>query len=185
MFCNFLSLYEMEKYYTFEGQSLENGLCISGCRQHSFTKESAQATEHKKIDSIWRQVCSFLFHIHSIFLFFVSPHPLSHYRLPWYVSWLRICLQCRRPWFDSWVRKIPWRRDRLPTPEFLGFPCGSAGKESTCNAGDLGSIPGLERSPGEGKGYSLQYSGLVSSMDLGVTKSWTRLSAFHFHEEHI
>ena len=46
-----------------------------------------------------------------------------------------------------------------------GFPCGSAGKESTCNAGDLGSIPGLERSPGEGKGYPLQYSGLENPMD--------------------
>ena len=44
-------------------------------------------------------------------------------------------------------------RDRLPTPVFLGFPCGSAGKESTCNAGDLGSIHELGRSPGEGKGY--------------------------------
>ena len=47
----------------------------------------------------------------------------------------------------------------------LGFRCGSAGKESTCNAGDLGSIPGLGRSPGEGKGYPLQYSGLENSMD--------------------
>ena len=55
---------------------------------------------------------------------------------------------------------IPWRRDRLPTPDFLGFPCGSAGKEAICNAGDLGSIPGLARSPGEGKGYPFQYSGL-------------------------
>ena len=42
-----------------------------------------------------------------------------------------------------------------------GFPCGSAGKEFACNAGDLGSIPGLRRSPGEGKGYPLQYSGLI------------------------
>jgi len=63
-----------------------------------------------------------------------------------------------RPQFDSWVRKICWRRDRLPTPVFLGFPCGSAGKESTCNVGSLGLILGLERSPGEGKGYPLQYS---------------------------
>ena len=47
----------------------------------------------------------------------------------------------------------------------LGFPCGSAGKESVCNAGDLGSIPGLGRSPEEGKGYPLQYSGLENSMD--------------------
>ena len=47
----------------------------------------------------------------------------------------------------------------------LGFPCGSAGNESACNVGDLGSIPGLGRSPGEGKGYPLQYSGLENSMD--------------------
>ena len=67
-------------------------------------------------------------------------------------------------------------------PRSLGFPCGSAGKESACNAGDLGLIPGLGRSPGEGKGYPLQYSGLENSMDcivLGVAKSQTRLSDFH------
>src|SRR5574341_538120 len=55
-----------------------------------------------------------------------------------------------------------------------GFPCGSACKESACNVGDLGSIPGLGRSPGEGKGYPLQYSGLESSRDCtvhGVAKS--------------
>ena len=50
----------------------------------------------------------------------------------------------------------------------LGFPCGSAGKESTCNAGDLASIPGLRRPSGEGKGYPLQYSGLEKSMDCVV-----------------
>ena len=63
------------------------------------------------------------------------------------------------------VGKIPWRRERLPTPVLLGLPCGSASKESTCNVGDLGSIPGLGRSPGEGKGYPSQYSGLENSMD--------------------
>ena len=47
----------------------------------------------------------------------------------------------------------------------MGFPCGSAGKESACTVGDLGSIPELGRSPGEGKGYPLQYSGLENSMD--------------------
>ena len=55
-----------------------------------------------------------------------------------------------------------------------GFPSNSAGKESACNVGDLGSIPGLGRSPGEGKGYPLQYSGLEKPMDCivhGVTKS--------------
>ena len=60
----------------------------------------------------------------------------------------------------------------------------SAGKESACNAGDLGLILGLGRSPGEGKGYPLQYSGLENSMDStvhGVTKSQTQLSNLHFH----
>ena len=52
----------------------------------------------------------------------------------------------------------------LPTPVFLGFPDGSAGKESACNAGDLGLTPGLGRSE-EGNGYPLQYSGLENSMD--------------------
>ena len=51
------------------------------------------------------------------------------------------------PWFNSWVGNILWRRDRLPTSVFLGFPCDSAGIESICNAGDLESIPGLERFP--------------------------------------
>ena len=65
----------------------------------------------------------------------------------------------------------------------MGFPDSSAGKESACNAGELGSIPGLGRSPGEGKGYPLQYSGLENFMDCivyGVTKSQTQLSNFHF-----
>ena len=64
--------------------------------------------------------------------------------------------------------------DKLPSPIFLGFPGGSDGKESACNAGDLGLVPGLGRSPGEGNGYQLQYSGLENSMDcivLGVAKS--------------
>ena len=60
---------------------------------------------------------------------------------------------------------IHWRRDRLPTPVFLGLPGGSASKESACNAGVLSSIPGLGRFLGGGKGYPLQYSGLENSMD--------------------
>ena len=69
-------------------------------------------------------------------------------------------------------------------PVFLGFPGGSAGKESACNVGDLGLIPGLGRSSGEGNGYPLQYSGLENSMDCtvhGVAKSQTRLNNFHFY----
>ena len=65
-----------------------------------------------------------------------------------------------------------------------GFPGCSDGRESACNAGDPGSIPGLGRSPGEENGYPLQYSGLENSMDCivhGVTKSQTQLTIFHFH----
>ena len=67
--------------------------------------------------------------------------------------------------------------------DIQGFPGGSDGKESTCNVGDLGSIPRLGRSPGEGKGYPLHFSGLENSMDCivcGVAESRTRLSDFHF-----
>ena len=72
------------------------------------------------------------------------------------------------------------------TPVFLGFfPCGSTGKESACNAADLSLIPGLGRSPGEGKGYPLQYSGLADSMHCivhAVADSQTGLSDFHFQD---
>ena len=72
---------------------------------------------------------------------------------------------------------------------FMGVPGGSDGKDSACKAGDLGPIPALGRSPGEGNGYPLQYSGLENSTDRGawqaivhgVLKSRTQLSDFHFH----
>ena len=70
---------------------------------------------------------------------------------------------------SSWVRRIPWRRDKLPTPVFLGFSCGLAGKESACNVGDLGLIPGLARSPGERKGYPMKW---LSHVQLFAT-AWT------------
>ena len=63
---------------------------------------------------------------------------------------------------------------RLSLSLTWSFPCGSAGRESTCNVGDLGLVPGLGRSPGEGSSYPLQYSGLENSMDCivhGVAKS--------------
>ena len=91
---------------------------------------------------------------------------------------------CRRPSFSSWVGKFPWRRDRLSIPVFLSFPGGSDSKESACNAADLGSIPGLGRSPGGRHGNPLQYSCLENPMDRGawwatiheVAKSQTQLS---------
>ena len=78
---------------------------------------------------------------------------------------------------------FPGEGPQTSSLENLASLGGSAGEESTCNAGDLGSIPGLGRSPGEGKGYPLQYSGLENPMDCigpGVTKSRTRLSDFKF-----
>ena len=59
----------------------------------------------------------------------------------------------------------PLEKEELPSPVFLGFLGGSAGKESACNAGDLGSIPGLGQSLGEWNDYPLQYFGLKNSMD--------------------
>ena len=69
-------------------------------------------------------------------------------------------------------REDPLEKDRLPTPVFLGFPCGSAGKESTYSVGDLGLTPQLGRYPGEGKGYPLQYSDLENPTD----SPWCRKS---------
>ena len=65
----------------------------------------------------------------------------------------------------------------------MGFSDSSVGQESICNAEDLGSVPGLGTSPGEGKGYPLPYASLENSKDYTVhwvTKSWTQLSDFHF-----
>ena len=66
-------------------------------------------------------------------------------------------------------------RDRLPISVFSGFPCGSAGKESACNVGDLGSFPGLERHLGEGTGYLLQYSGL-ENCTISFRSYWPKFS---------
>ena len=74
---------------------------------------------------------------------------------------------------QPWVRKFPWRNDRLPTPVFLGFPSGSDGKTSTCNAGDLGLIPGLGRSFGGGHGNPLQYSCLESTYGQRILAGYT------------
>ena len=79
----------------------------------------------------------------------------------------------------------PLEKGKATHSSILGFPGGSAGKESACNAGDLDSILGLESSSGEGNGYPFQYSGLENSMDWivpGVAKSRTILSDFHFHQ---
>ena len=65
--------------------------------------------------------------------------------------------------FPSSFPTLP--RNLKGTSSIMGCPCGSAGKESACNVRYLGSVPGLGRSPGEGKGYTLQYSGLENSMD--------------------
>ena len=112
----------------------------------------------------------------------VSSHPNGR---GWY--WISPSWEFSREFLKYWLSSkredIHWRRDRLSTPVFLDFLCGLAGKESTCNLGDLGLIPGLGRSPGEWKGYPLQYSGLENSTDSivhGVAESdtteWLSLS---------
>ena len=84
------------------------------------------------------------------------------------------------------LRKAVVRVDNTITKKVLplcaGFPCGSAGKESACNVGDLDLIPGLERSPGEGSSYSLQFSGLENSMDSVVSVLFLLYSAWGHKE---
>ena len=85
--------------------------------------------------------------------------------------------------FSFWFLPLPGGSLPLSYQEELSFACGSAGKESARSAEDLGLIPRLGRSPGERKGYPLQYSGLENSMGCivhGVPKSRIRLSDFLF-----
>ena len=110
------------------------------------------------------------------------------------------------PW-SQMSKRLGNRRDCIITHEFINhtrnswwttimylltalssFPCDSDGKEFTCSAGDLGLIPELGRSPGEGKGYPVQYSGLENSMDCivhGVAKSRTRMRNLHFTSKRL
>ena len=104
-----------------------------------------------------------------------------------FIHWIH--LQCRRPRFNSWVGKIPWKRERLLTPIFLGLPGSLDSKESACNVGDLSLIPGSGKSPGGMHGNPLQYSCLENPMDRGawrtivhgVAKSWTGLKGLSKH----
>ena len=83
-----------------------------------------------------------------------------------------------------WNYKISFSGQKYINPQLRNdFPCGSAGKESACKAGDLGLIPWLGRFLGEEKGCPLQYSGLENSMDCRGSQSWTWLSDFHFRNE--
>ena len=101
------------------------------------------------------------------------------FRLAWWLSCKESTCQCRRHGFDPWIGKTPWRREWLPTPV---FPCGSAGKESACNAGDMGLIPGLGRRPGKGRGYPHQYYGLEDSgRNESDMTDWLSLSALGSH----
>ena len=95
------------------------------------------------------------------------------------------CILTERWSHHRGYRSLLGNESRMGLPRIkthLGFPGSSVGKESTCKAGDLGSIPGLRRSPGEGKGYPFQYSGLENATGYivhGVAKSRTRLGDFH------
>ena len=154
----------------------------------SWSPSSLSSFHHSFKWSFLKASFSFIF----LSSFLWGCHPLSQFQLslPWQpVSGIKMSntkqeglsiLKCRRPQFESWDWKIPWRRDRLPIAVFMGFPGGADGKESACNAGDLGLIPGLRRAPGRGHGNPLQYSCLENPHGKGawwatvhgVTKSW-------------
>ena len=104
------------------------------------------------------------------------------------VGWLCVCLCVCVGAGNTWEISVTFVQFRCEPRTALGFPCSSAGKESACHAGDLRSIPGLGRSPGEGNGNPLKYSCLDNSMDRGawwaivpgVAKSWTKLTLSSF-----
>ena len=90
----------------------------------------------------------------------------------------------------QFLGKISWRRDRLPTPVFLGFPGDSDGKESACNVEDLGLTPGLGRSPGEGKGYPSsivagEFHGMYSPWGFKESDTTEQLSLHYFLKESL
>ena len=90
----------------------------------------------------------------------------------------------KKPSIDDWIKNMWGVCVCVYVYIYMGFPCGSTGKESACNAGDMGPIPGLGRCPGGWKGYPLQCSRLENSMGCivhRVPKSQTRLSDFPFH----
>ena len=89
--------------------------------------------------------------------------PTSVSLLPWQVGSLLLASSLplptwEAPYYATWIKKIPWRKNRVPTPVFWGFPGDSDSKEFTCNVGDLALVPELGRSPGGGHGNPLQYS---------------------------
>ena len=83
--------------------------------------------------------------------------------------------------FDSWVGNIHWRRDMLPTPVFLGFPCSSAGKESSLQCGRPGFDPWVGKIPWRREKLPTPVFWPGEFQSMGVTKSWTWLSDLHFH----
>ena len=135
------------------------------------------AVGSKVWDRVWRNVPILSLPTRSILTPWFSTATLEIYYIGKLRNYTRMC----SPIIKKFMQSI----------QYLGFPCGSAGKESACNAGDLGLIPGLGRSPGEGKGYPLQYSGLENSMDCivhEVVKSWTDWATFtslHFFTQYL
>ena len=151
-----------------------NSILLETAWEHIHTVISGRAQKILQVTSF-----PFIALWHSQRLSFCGFHPLQE-KCQNNLSSSQTRLLPQQPCVSSQDR-YDWEREQLIY--YLGFPCGSAGKESACNAGDLGSIAGLGRSPGDGKGYPLQYSGLEKSMDSivhVVTKSWTWLSDFYF-----
>ena len=142
--------------------SSESTLHIRGSKYWSFSKSLSPSGEYSGLISFridWFDLLAVEETLKSF---------LQHYNLKTTILWCSAFFMVKIS-YPTWL---------------LAKPCGSAGEESACSAGDLDSIPGSGRSPGEGKGYPLQYSGLENSMGCivhGFAKSWTRQSDCHFH----
>ena len=144
--------------------------------------------------NFWNIYPSQLIQWYFLFLIFLKYFFTSYWRIVDLQCHINFCCTANQRYFlkiKAIVHLWQGHHERVLTLCFidslsnnLGLPGSSAGKESACNTGNLDSIPGSGRSPGEGNSYPLPYSGLENSMDYavhGVAKSWTQLSDFQFH----
>ena len=140
------------------------------CQEHFHCPRNPLCTACPSLPSPIPGNHSFFYCFHSFGA--LEPHSMQPFLIGFFH--LIMCISCSFAPFHGFIARF----------FFESFSCGSAGKESTCNAGDPGLAPGWGRSLGEGKGYTLQYSGLENSMDCivhRVPKSQTQLSSFHFN----
>ena len=119
------------------------------CHYQHLKKKKWSKIENMSVSHMVNAFCLYIYYIYIYIYIYIYTHTHTHTHTHIHI-WASLVAQlvknlpvAQETRFDSCLGKIPWRRDRPPTPVYLGFPGGSDGKESACSVGDLGSIPGL------------------------------------------